>query len=93
MNDCMKKWERETGVQFLRTVGLKPGQSVLDFGACNGHYSIPAAQVVGPSGLVCAVDKDEYELCRLHQKAKELNLHHVRINNTKGRLVLNFIKV
>ena len=42
----MKKWEREEGVKFLKKIGIKTGQTVLDFGARVGHYSIPAAIAV-----------------------------------------------
>jgi len=35
---------------------LKPGQTVLDLGACPGSWSKYAAGVAGPKGLVVAVD-------------------------------------
>ncbi len=35
---------------------LKPGQAVLDLGACPGSWSKYAAGVAGPKGLVVAVD-------------------------------------
>ena len=35
---------------------LKPGQAVLDLGACPGSWSKYAASVAGPKGLVVAVD-------------------------------------
>jgi len=42
-NKDMDRWEKEDGVKFLRKVGLRPGQTVLDFGCGAGHYTIPAA--------------------------------------------------
>ena len=44
----MKQWETAIGVLFLKRVGLRQGQTVIDFGARVGHYTIPAAKVVGP---------------------------------------------
>ena len=52
MKDNMKKWEREDGVKFLKKIGMKTGQIVLDFGPGVGHYSIPAAIAVGENGLI-----------------------------------------
>ena len=46
-NHQMEWWEREGGLKFLRKIGLRSGQKILDFGCRVGHYTIPAAQVVG----------------------------------------------
>lgn len=70
MKSAMENWEKDKGINFLRKIGLKAGQTILDFGARNGHYSIPAAQAVGSSGVVYALDKNEHELKKLNQKAK-----------------------
>ncbi len=40
----------------LERVGIQAGANVLDFGAGSGSYSIPAAQLVGPTGKVYAAD-------------------------------------
>ena len=55
----IEHWEKEEGVKFLRRIGMKPGQKVLDFGARVGNYTIPAAIVVGERGLVYAVDREK----------------------------------
>ena len=90
MKSAMENWERNTGINLLRKIGLKAGQTILDFGARNGHYSIPAAQVVGSSGVVYALDKNDHELKKLNQKAKSLNLNNIKIVKTNGSLVLDF---
>ena len=51
-NNQMEWWERDTGLKFLKEIGLKYGQRVLDFGCRVGHYTIPAAKVVGNKGIV-----------------------------------------
>ncbi|MFC1937583.1 class I SAM-dependent methyltransferase [Chloroflexota bacterium] len=40
----------------LREVGIKPGFHVLDYGCGPGSYSIAAAEMVGKSGKVYALD-------------------------------------
>jgi len=55
MNEKMERWEVKEGVGFLREIGVKPGQIVLDFGCRAGHYTIPAAKIVGNKGIVYAV--------------------------------------
>jgi len=84
-NKKMKTWETADGVKFLKRVDCKPSQAVLDFGCRVGHYTIPAAKVVGNDGVVYAVDKDQAALDELQQKASRLNLKNIRIVNTSGQ--------
>jgi len=70
MIDAMTRWEREEGVKFLEKIGMRSGQRVLDFGARVGHYSIPAAIVVGKTGLIYAMDKEQKGLDELKLKLR-----------------------
>ena len=81
----MEKWETKNGVEFLKKIGFKSGQTVLDFGCRVGHYTIPAATVVGHEGIVYAVDKEQQVLDELQQKAVHLNLKNIRTINTSGQ--------
>jgi ubiquinone/menaquinone biosynthesis C-methylase UbiE len=90
MTDAVTKWEREEGVKFLKKIGIKTGQNVLDFGASVGHYSIPAAIAVGKNGLIYAVDKEQRQLDELSRKTKHLNLKNVKIMWTRGGVTLDF---
>ena len=90
MTDAMTKWEREEGIKFLKKIGIKTGQTVLDFGARVGHYSIPAAIAVGKNGLIYAVDKEHNELNALSRKTKRLNLKNIKIVRTSGGVNLDF---
>ena len=85
----MERWEREGGVEFLKKIGLKSGQTVLDFGCRAGHYTIPAAKVVGSKGIVYAVDKEQQALSELQQKANHLNLKNIRTIKTSGRIQID----
>jgi len=86
----METWEKEKGVKFLRKAGLQPGKIVLDFGCKGGHYTIPAALIVGSKGRVYAVDKEQQALKELQQKAKDNDLKNIKIINTSGQTALDF---
>ena len=84
MNKEMERWETVDGVNYLKKIGIKAGQVVLDFGANVGHYSIPAAIVVGKDGLIYAVDKEQELLNKLEAKAIALGLENIKtINNAE----------
>ena len=55
-------------------MGLREGLSVADLGSGSGHYAIAAANIVGESGCVYAVDVQEDVLRRLSSEAKERGL-------------------
>jgi ubiquinone/menaquinone biosynthesis C-methylase UbiE len=88
-NNPTEWWERDSGLKFLKKIGLKYGQRVLDFGCRVGHYTIPAAKVVGNDGIVYAVDKEQQALNELEQKASHLNLKNIRTINTSGQIQIN----
>ena len=90
MTEDMETWETVKGVEFLRKVGLRFGQTVLDFGCRVGHYAIPAAKIVENEGIVYAVDKEQEALNELRQKVKAHNLKNVRIIKASGEIELDF---
>jgi len=85
----MESWEKESGVRFLKEIGLRLGQKVLDFGCRVGHYTIPAAKVVGDKGIVFAIDKEQHALNELEQKARVHHLQNVKIMKTLGKIILD----
>jgi ubiquinone/menaquinone biosynthesis C-methylase UbiE len=78
MNDSVEQWECHDGVGFMKTIGVTCADRVVDFGCRVGHYTIPAALAVGPSGLVYALDKDRVSLEEIKRKATELGLRNIR---------------
>ena len=49
--------EREEQPQkLIKALQIKPGQKVCDYGCGNGYYTLRLAQLVGPKGMVYAVD-------------------------------------
>ncbi len=91
MNDTMRQWECQDGVSFLRDIGIQPGDNVLDFGCRVGHYSIPAAFVVGHSGTVYALDMDQSPLDQLIEKSKEYGLSNITAVRTPSQIHIDIV--
>jgi len=89
--DTLKNWEIKDGIAFLRCVGVKAADKVLDFGCRVGHYSIPAAFAVGNTGRVYAVDKLQQPLNRLKEKANRLGLKNIETIKTSGQIDLALV--
>jgi len=79
MKSSVAKWMQQSAVGFLRRVGLREGDVVLDFGCNRGNYTIPAVRLVGETGKVYALDKNEEPLRRLAQALKSEGLANVEI--------------
>jgi ubiquinone/menaquinone biosynthesis C-methylase UbiE len=79
MNADMEKWARKEGIKFLREIGIKEGQKVLDCCCGSGTYTIPAAQLVGKKGLVYAIDMNSNKLDNLMQKVNSRKLQNIEI--------------
>ena len=91
MKSYVEKWIEESSKKFLRDIGIRKGQKVLDFGCSSGSYTIPVARVVGEQGLVYALDEDERALDRLMGRAKLIGLKNIiRLDaSTKLRIGLD----
>ena len=55
--------------EVIKYIGVKAGQSVLDFGCGSGIYTIPVAGIVGKRGKVYALDKAREDLDNLMRRA------------------------
>jgi len=76
-------------IRILQRVGIKNGQTVLDFGCGSGTYTIPVAKIVGKQGNVHALDKDKNALDNLMKKAKLDDLKNIRRMATSGELSID----
>jgi len=61
----------------LMEVGLRPGQYVLDYGCGPGNYSICAAQMVGNSGKIYALDIHPLAVQRVQETASKMGLTNI----------------
>ena len=89
MKSDIERWLKAGGEIYLKDIGIKKGQVILDFGCGEGHYTIPAAKVVGKKGLVYAQDKDKGALDELIKRAKAEALENIRTIKTKGELKID----
>ncbi|HUY78811.1 MAG TPA: methyltransferase domain-containing protein [Ktedonobacterales bacterium] len=88
--DTRKKYlllseERQTAIQpetLLRDLGLTSGDTLADIGCGPGFFTIPAAQIVGPEGLVMAADIQGEMLTAVRSRAAEMDLHNVHVVKT-----------
>jgi ubiquinone/menaquinone biosynthesis C-methylase UbiE len=88
VSDNVRKWIEKDGFDFLKRVGLKEGQAVLDFGCGEGHYAIPAAKVVGKKGRVYALDKDTIRLTGLKELARLMLIENMETLNQNSVISL-----
>ncbi len=71
-------------LEALQQIGIRKGQTVLDFGCGSGTYTIPAAKIVGEQGKVFALDRDRKALDELMQKAESARLKNIeRIDTSR----------
>jgi ubiquinone/menaquinone biosynthesis C-methylase UbiE len=82
----LRVWLDKEGEEALRKIGIRRGQTVLDFGCGSGNYTIPAARIVGEEGRVYALDKDERALDELMQRAETEGLRNIRRIETSGEV-------
>jgi len=89
MKNELKEWLEKDGEKFLKSIGVKNGDIVLDFGSGVGHYTIPAAKVVGEKGKVYAFDKDKVVLSNLKHMIIQKCLKNVKLAQANTEIPLD----
>jgi len=64
--------------RVMDILGLAPGKAVADIGAGSGWFTVRAAQRVGPSGAVYAVDINPEAIYYIDQRIRKESLTNVR---------------
>ena len=88
MEDNVKKWVEQDGEKFLEEVGIKKGQTVLDFGSSEGHYTIPVSKVIGANAKVYALDKDKGVLDKLKKITEKNNIKNIELIKEDSKIPL-----
>src|SRR6185436_1814244 len=65
--------------EVVAQAGIMQGEVVADLGCGNGFYVLPAAQMVGPTGSVIAVDVMETKLAATISIANQFGYKNVRV--------------
>jgi ubiquinone/menaquinone biosynthesis C-methylase UbiE len=63
----------------VKTEGLKPGSQVLEIGCGPGFFTVPAAQLVGKSGGVYAIDINPRAIEMTRKKVNKAGLGNVQL--------------
>jgi ubiquinone/menaquinone biosynthesis C-methylase UbiE len=63
--------------RLLRSAGIGQGMRVLDLGCGAGDVSLLAAELVGPSGSVVGIDRNQAIIAMARQRARRAKFHHV----------------
>jgi ubiquinone/menaquinone biosynthesis C-methylase UbiE len=77
MSNDAREWVMKKGKFFIKDIGVKEGDAVLDFGCGVGHYTIPAAEIVGAKGKVYAADHNVNSLKDLIRTAQLADLKNI----------------
>lgn len=86
MREEIRSWLDNKGLEFLKKIGIKSGQTVLDFGCGKGNYTLPAAKIVEKEGIVYALDKNSEKLVQLGERAEKEGLTNIKRINTSGKM-------
>lgn len=86
MREEVRSWLENKGLEFIKKIGIKSGQTVLDFGCGKGNYTLPAAKIVEKEGIVYALDKNSETLVQLGERAKKEGLTNIKRINTSGKI-------
>ncbi|RMF05619.1 methyltransferase domain-containing protein, partial [Candidatus Woesearchaeota archaeon] len=71
--------------KILREAGLRKGHTIIDFGCGPGFFSIPALEIVGPSGKVIAIDISQRMIEEISSRTEGLpNIRIVKGDSLRG---------
>ncbi len=73
---------RADPVVQLERIGLAKGSHVADLGAGRGYYTLVAAELVGPEGLVYAVEPNPARAALIESRTAREKLANVRVLKT-----------
>lgn len=81
-----RKWQDPEAI--LAGIGLKPGFTFIDMGCGGGFFTLPAARIVGQSGMVYGIDTDIQLIKSLEKAAAEEGLANLVVTVGKAETVV-----
>lgn len=72
-------------LKYLEKFGIKPGQTVIDYGCGPGAFIKDASQLVGKDGTVYAVDIHEMAISSVENLISKFNLTNIKPILTDGK--------
>src|SRR4029077_18390635 len=78
-----------TTERFFREAGIGRGQRVLDIGSGVGRPAMLVAPLVGPSGEVVCIEREQKSIDRARARVAEAGLHNVIFNKSDVGQILD----
>lgn len=72
-----REWLREHADEVLRIVGVRKGQTILDYGCGPGTFTVASARIAGEQGKVYALDVRQRALERVGEKVKNEGFRNI----------------
>ncbi|MBI5743992.1 MAG: methyltransferase domain-containing protein [Elusimicrobia bacterium] len=69
--------------ETLVKAGIKPGDVILDVGCGMGYFAIPASRMVGPKGMIYAVDASGVMLAELRSRTAHEGIFNIQTSQTR----------
>jgi ubiquinone/menaquinone biosynthesis C-methylase UbiE len=82
-----RKWQDPEAI--LTAIGVQKGHTFVDVGCGEGFFSLPAARIVGPEGIVFGIDINPNAIDRLKNAAaaEGMNQLHALVGKAENTLV------
>jgi ubiquinone/menaquinone biosynthesis C-methylase UbiE len=77
-----RKWQNPLSI--FKQLGLKAGCTFIDIGCGEGFFSLPAAEIVGSSGRVFALDINNVAIATLKREAQKRKLANLTLVTGKA---------
>jgi SAM-dependent methyltransferase len=72
-----REWLTEHASEALMSIGVSPGQTILDYGCGSGTFTIPSSRIVGKRGKVYAFEARLDRLELVKEKEKDATLGNI----------------
>jgi ubiquinone/menaquinone biosynthesis C-methylase UbiE len=74
--------------KIFSSIGLRKGMVLVDVGCGEGYFALPAARIVGPEGMVYAVDINTDAVANLNEQAKIEGLRNLSAEVKKAEAAI-----
>jgi ubiquinone/menaquinone biosynthesis C-methylase UbiE len=78
-DDRMERFDRH---ELLRSLGVSEGKAVADLGCGTGFFTLPASELVGPTGKVYAVDVQQEMVDDLRARLAQQGITNVAVRRS-----------
>jgi ubiquinone/menaquinone biosynthesis C-methylase UbiE len=83
-------WETTEAKRLMESIGIKPGDKIVDFACGYGHYTFPCALALNKSGIIYAIDKDINPLKWIKTKMEMFDIQNIETIRTSGSWNIEF---